>query len=95
MLRAGSVEIPMPDNDILLAAEQALFTEQAVIKEKIRELEQLNREVEERSKLVYGGDFIRAQITDLSEHMIFISRSLNWVRAARSSFLHEGDKHVK
>jgi len=95
MLRAGSAEIPVPDNDILLAAEQALFAEEHATMEKMRELHEINRDVKQSSNMVDGSDFIRAQLTDCQARLIFIRRSLSWVRSARVVILGGGGTYVK
>jgi len=95
MLRAGSVEIPMPNNQILLAAEQALFTEETATMKKMAELQEEWSYVPNQFDELEPDPWIQKQLEDASEHLVFVRRSLNWVRAARSSFLHEGDKDVK
>jgi len=95
MLRAGSLGVPIPDSQILLAAEQALFAEETATMEKMRELHEVNRDVKQASNMVDGSDFIRAQLADCQEHLIFVRRSLNWMRAARAAVLGRGESHVE
>jgi len=82
MLRAGSVEFPVPDGYSVYVIETALYNEESRILAKLAELHQVSSSYGEMPHLGDESAAVRQSILSASTDLAAVRQALNWVALA-------------